>query len=112
MKLELIGKPEGCKLLRVTMEVAPPSRTGDIHPPLNPSWLVTHIQIRGDFFAIPEEAFDSLEQQLEGVPVAELGRHFDGLAQKLGLECAGITGTGLQSLADETIVRMTSTHGA
>lgn len=109
MKLELMGKPEDCKLLRVTIEVAPPpSLASGAAPLLSPAWLVTHIQIRGDFFAIPEEAFDSLEQQLAGVPVAELGRHFDVLAQELGLQCAGITGAGLQSLVDEALARLTA----
>lgn len=109
MKLELMGKPEGCKLLRLTIEVAPPhSDTSGAAPPLSPAWLVTHIQIRGDFFAIPEEAFDDLEQRLAGAALVELGQRFDTLIQELGLECAGITGTGLQSLADEALARLTN----
>ncbi|MCX7775554.1 MAG: hypothetical protein N2067_05585 [Spirochaetaceae bacterium] len=109
MKLELLGKPEGCKLLRVTIEAAPPhSDTSGAEPPLSPVWRVTHIQIRGDFFAIPEEAFDEIEQRLASAALTELGQRFDSLVQELGLECAGITGTGLQSLTDEALARLTA----
>lgn len=89
MRLELIGKPEGCKLLRMTIELdGVPSTASRIRA----------ISIRGDFFAIPEEAFDELERELAGISLGELGQKFNALAREKNLECAGISGRGLNEI--------------
>lgn len=94
MRLELVGKPEGCKLLRVTI---------DVEPPLVPSSRIRSLSIRGDFFAVPEEAFDELERKLEGTTLEELGKKFDGLVRQNGLECLGITGSGLDEIIQKEL---------
>jgi len=94
MKLELIGKPEGCKLLRVTI---------DVEPPLAPTSHILALSIRGDFFAIPEEVFDEIERKLVGVALQDLGKRFDELSQEKGLDCAGITGRGLDEIVHKEL---------
>lgn len=94
MRLELIGKPEGCKLLRMSI---------DIEPPLSPSSRIISLSIRGDFFAIPEEAFDEIEDALAGTALGDLGKNFDGLVRQKGLECAGITGRGLDEIVQKEL---------
>jgi len=89
MKLELIGKPEGCKLLRATIDI-------DAAP--RPDARIQAISIRGDFFAIPEEEFDALERALAGTELKDLGREFSARARERGLQCAGISGEGLDEL--------------
>jgi len=72
-----VGKPEGRKLLRLTLE-----------------WdggVVTRAYIRGDFFAHPEEGFDEAEAALAGVPVADLGSAFAIELEKRGVELFGLT---------------------
>ncbi len=91
MKLELIGKPEGCKLLRLTIEI-------DATAGLSAMALIQSISIRGDFFAIPEEEFDALERALAGVALGKLGLEFSKLARERGLQCAGISGEGLDEI--------------
>jgi hypothetical protein len=92
MNLELIGKPEGCKLLRMTI---------DVEPPLSLSSRIRSVSIRGDFFAIPEESFDEVEDELVGAALEELGKRFDRLVGQKGLECAGITGRGLDEIVQK-----------
>lgn len=94
MRLELIGKPEGCKLLRMTI---------DVEPPLSLSSRILFLSIRGDFFAIPEEVFDEIEDALAGTTLGELGKKFDGLVVQKGLECAGITGHGLDEIVQKEL---------
>lgn len=96
MKLELIGKPEGCKLLRMTIEIAPPP---------SPSSRILAVSIRGDFFAIPEEEFDTLERALVGIEMRELGREFSRMAHLRGLQCAGISGDGLDELVRSALTQ-------
>ncbi|MDA8411664.1 MAG: hypothetical protein M0001_14925 [Treponema sp.] len=56
MRRHLDRKPEGCKLLRVEVEME-----GDI---------LRSVQVRGDFFAHPEELFEEAEAALAGLRVA------------------------------------------
>lgn len=90
MRIELIGKPEGCKLLRMTIDTS--------SSPPTPDSTIRAISIRGDFFAIPEEEFDAVERALEGAALGALGREFSKLAAERGLQLAGISGEGLDEL--------------
>lgn len=94
MKLELIGKPEGCKLLRMTLEV---------EPSLSTSSRIISLSIRGDFFAIPEEAFDEIQDELRGITIEEFAECFDRLAQEKALEFEGISGEGLMELIQKEL---------
>ncbi len=102
MKLDLIGKPGGCKLLRMTLEV---------EPPLSPASRLQRISIRGDFFAVPEEAFEEVDRELEGTALDELGARFDALVLEKGIQCAGIGGAGLAELVQNLLVQKEQQHG-
>lgn len=102
MKFELIGKPEGCKLLRITLEV---------EPPLSRASPLQRISIRGDFFAVPEEAFEEVEQALEGTSLADLGQRFDALVSEKGIQCAGIQGAGVAELVQNLLEQKVLQNG-
>ncbi|GHU91509.1 hypothetical protein FACS189476_12170 [Spirochaetia bacterium] len=80
MLVQGIGKPEGCKLIRLSADIA-----GDV---------IISIRIRGDFFASPPEAFDAAEARLVDIPVAEFAQRFDCLMAEEGAELSGISGRG------------------
>jgi hypothetical protein len=84
MLIEGVGKPEGCKLIRLSADIE-----GD---------TLKSIRIRGDFFAIPEDGFDRVEERLTGIPLSELESVFNALLNEEGVEVFGITGAGLSSL--------------
>jgi hypothetical protein len=86
MKLEAIGKPQGCKLLRISVELT--------EPPGDESMIMA-ISIRGDFFAIPEEAFDTFEKRLAGTRLGALESTFDTATEELHLNAIGISGPGI-----------------
>jgi hypothetical protein len=81
MKIEGLGKPDGCKLIRISAELE--------------NGTLKSIQIRGDFFASPEEVFDQIEEALPGTRLPELSRAFDSLIRERGVETCGINGPGL-----------------
>jgi hypothetical protein len=81
MKIEGFGKPDGCKLIRVSAEIE--------------NDAVTSIQIRGDFFASPEEVFDQIEKALEGTKLRDISRVFDAFIREKGIDACGINGAGL-----------------
>jgi hypothetical protein len=81
MKVEGLGKPKGCKLLRISAELE--------------NDALMSIQIRGDFFASPEEVFDQIEEALAGIRLRDLSRVFDSLIREKGVEICGINGPGL-----------------
>ena len=58
MTRRLDRKPEGCKLLRVEVEVD--------------GGLVGAVRVRGDFFAHPEELFEAAEAALAGQEIVHL----------------------------------------
>ncbi len=71
-----IGKAKGGKLLRLGL-----------------SWqgtTVEALQIRGDFFAHPEEGFDKLERSLQGIPLRDVR-----LLYERGLVAYGVTVYGI-----------------
>jgi hypothetical protein len=84
MRVEGVGKPPDCKLIRVRAEL-----DGD---------RIRAIHIRGDFFASPEEGFDRIGERLSGVSLAELAGTFDALLLEGGIEAFGINGAGLAAV--------------
>ncbi len=84
-----MGKPSGCKLIRVDAEID--------------QTTLTKITIRGDFFAIPEEDFERLEQSLAGIPIDCLAQRFDALIDTLGIQTQGITGNGLAEVVQSAV---------
>jgi lipoic acid synthetase len=80
-RLEGVGRPEGCKLIRVSADAA--------------DGIIRSISIRGDFFASPVEGFERAEARLSGVPLSEAGIAFDRLLAEEGVEASGIHGAGL-----------------
>jgi hypothetical protein len=81
VKVEGLGKPDGCKLIRISAELEKDT--------------IKSIQIRGDFFASPEEVFDQIEKALEGTRFRDLSQVFDSLIREKGVETYGINGPGL-----------------
>uniref|UniRef100_A0A7C3EAE5 Uncharacterized protein n=1 Tax=Gracilinema caldarium TaxID=215591 RepID=A0A7C3EAE5_9SPIR len=84
MMLQGVGKPSGCKLIRFTAVLE--------------GQVIKEIQIRGDFFAIPEEVFEALEASLCGTSLDALEERFAQLARELDLALQGISGSGLAEL--------------
>jgi hypothetical protein len=81
MLIEGMGKPSGCKLIRLSADLE--------------GGVIRAIRIRGDFLASPEEGFDRAEQRLAGVAPADLGPAFDRYLAEEGVETLGIHGAGL-----------------
>jgi hypothetical protein len=84
MLIEGTGKPDGCKLIRVTAEVS--------------GGILGRVSIRGDFFASPVEGFERAEARLSGVPLTGAGAVFDAFLAEEGVEAAGIHGGGLEEV--------------
>jgi DNA-binding transcriptional regulator/RsmH inhibitor MraZ len=81
MRIEGMGKPPGCKLIRFSADLE--------------GGIIRTIGIRGDFLASPEEGFDRAERRLRGVALEELETAFDRLLAEEGVETLGIDGAGL-----------------
>jgi len=96
MKFSAIGKPEGCKLIRLDAEVD--------------RGILVAIAIRGDFFAIPEEGFERVEARLPGTRIAELALRFTQLLKEEGVEPYGISGEGLAEVLNTGL--MGASNGA
>jgi hypothetical protein len=86
MRCEGLGKPCGCKLIRIRAELE--------------QGRILSIQIRGDFFASPEEEFDKVEEALEGIWIKDLPRAFDSFIREKGIETYGISGAGLAEVLE------------
>jgi hypothetical protein len=84
MLIDGVGKPEGCKLIRFRADIEDDT--------------LKSIRIRGDFFAIPEEGFDRVEERLTGIPLPSVEDSFNALLNEEGVEVFGITGAGLSAL--------------
>jgi hypothetical protein len=89
MKFEALGKPQGCKLIRISAEVS--------------GGLINSIEIRGDFFASPEESFEDAEKALSGTAVNNLASAFDTLLREKGIESFGISGRGLAEVLSQAL---------
>jgi hypothetical protein len=53
------------------------------------------LRLWGDFFASPEEAFETALSRLEGLPLDALAGSFDRFIQEAGIEVFGVSGHGL-----------------
>ncbi len=84
MTINVSGKPEGCKLIRLDAEIA--------------AGLVLKIDIRGDFFAIPEETFDSVLSALTKLPIDLFADRFDSAMAEAGVILQGISGKAVADL--------------
>jgi hypothetical protein len=93
LKLNRMGKPPGCKLIRV--EAALQGGEGD--------GVIKSIQIRGDFFASPEEGLEEIEKELAGKKVRELASAFDALVSQKGIEVYGISGAAIAAVLETGI---------
>jgi lipoate---protein ligase len=70
-------KVPGGKLLRVELELS--------------DGIAQRVLIKGDFFAHPEEAFESAEAELSGSPAAGLPERASELFARPGLELYGLS---------------------
>ncbi|MDR3337484.1 MAG: hypothetical protein LBT16_09790 [Treponema sp.] len=84
MRIEAMGKPPGCKLIRLAADIE--------------NGIIKTLRIRGDFFASPEEGFDRVEERLSGTSPAELAAAFDALIEEEGIAVSGISGAGLEAV--------------
>jgi hypothetical protein len=89
MRVEGMGKPPGCKLIRFSADLE--------------EGIIRAIAIRGDFLASPEEGFDRAERRLRGTPLGELERTFDRLLAEEGVAPLGINGAGLAQVFREAL---------
>lgn len=94
MKISAMGKPGGCKLLRIFLEVT---------EPLDKESIITSLNIHGDFFAIPEEQFEEVELELSGTRLGNLGENFDASITNHHLQLEGISGTCIMEILRSTI---------
>ncbi|GHV85728.1 hypothetical protein AGMMS50230_13360 [Spirochaetia bacterium] len=84
MRIETLGRPPGCKLIRLSADIE--------------DGLITFISIRGDFFASPETGFENAERRLTGTALAEAGCAFDTFLAEEGVEAFGINGKAIAEL--------------
>lgn len=89
MNINCIGKPAGCKLIRVRAEIE-----GD---------RLVAISIRGDFFAVPEEAFERLESRLAPCKLDSFEDRFNELVREEALELIGISATAIMQLINDAL---------
>jgi hypothetical protein len=92
MTINAIGKPLGCKLLRITAGYTEPAIAGSGVDAIK----FDSISIHGDFFAVPEEAFEELEKELSGSTIETIALSFERLAKDKGIQLVGITGKGVE----------------
>jgi hypothetical protein len=98
-RIEAVGKPAGCKLLRISATV----RQSADFAAEESGFAVERISIRGDFFAVPEEEFEKIESALAGTPVSRVAPRFELLASGAGIQLVGISGAGIQTLLEEAL---------
>ena len=84
IQIETMGRPDGCKLIRLSAEI-----NNDI---------IQSLSIRGDFFASPETAFEIVEQRMKGIKLCEADHVFNALLKEEGVEVFGINGEGISQL--------------
>jgi hypothetical protein len=84
MHIETMGRPPGCKLIRLSAEIK--------------EGVITSISIRGDFFASPEAGFDRAEGRLVGLKADKAASAFDSFLKEEAVEAVGINGAALGEL--------------
>jgi len=84
MQIETMGRPEGCKLIRLSAEIN--------------NGIIQSLSIRGDFFASPETAFETVEQRMKGIKLCDADLVFNALLKEEGVEVFGINGEGISEL--------------
>ena len=77
MTRKLDRKPEGCKLLRVEVEIE--------------GGILLAVKVRGDFFAHPEELFEAAESALSGQELLRLREAAFRAFSREGLRLYGAT---------------------
>jgi hypothetical protein len=87
--IRAIGKPAGCKLIRVDAELGP-----------DPDREIMAIRIRGDFFAVPEEGFEKVEAALPGTALAALAVRMDAMLAREGVQVQGISGAAVAEVLE------------
>lgn len=81
MRRHLDRKPEGCKLLRLEVEVE--------------GGLLVALRVRGDFFAHPEELFEEAEAELAGTALDGLREAALSAFSRPGLSLYGATAAAI-----------------
>ena len=89
MTKRLDFKPEGCKLLRVEIELE-----GE---------LVLRAFVRGDFFAHPEEAFEAAEAALAGSSRSSLAEAARASFSRSGLTLHGVNADAIADTLARTL---------
>jgi lipoate---protein ligase len=82
-------KVPGGKLLRIELELE--------------GSVVARAEVRGDFFAHPEEAFEAAEQALSGAKAEDLGRLALGLFSKPPLRIFGAAAADIAQALEEAL---------
>jgi hypothetical protein len=88
MRVEGSGKPRGSKLIRISAEIEAQGGTA----------LILSIAMRGDFFALPEEAFEEAEASLHLIPLDGFAIAFEAAMKARGVSLLGISGEDVQEI--------------
>lgn len=91
MRIETMGRPPGCKLIRISADVE--------------GGLIQTLSIRGDFFASPEEGFENAERRMVGTSLSGAAVSFNSFLKEEGVECFGINGEGVAELLNGAVER-------
>ena len=84
MFIETLGRPSGCKLIRLSAEIT--------------DGIIQSLSIRGDFFASPETGFENAERRMTGVALSRAAESFNSFLKEEGTETLGINGEGIAEL--------------
>jgi hypothetical protein len=84
MYLETLGRPPGCKLIRLSVDIE--------------EGIIRSFSVRGDFFASPEEGFENAERRMTGVALSDLSLSFNAFLKEESVECFGISGEAVDML--------------
>jgi hypothetical protein len=82
--IETMGRPPGCKLIRLSADID--------------NGIIRSLSVRGDFFASPEEAFETVERRMTEIALSDFSSAFDAFCREEGVECFGINGEAIETL--------------
>jgi hypothetical protein len=97
MRIETMGRPRDCKLIRISADIE--------------DGRIRSLSIRGDFFASPEEGFENAERRMTGIALSRAAAVFNALLKKEGVTAFGITGEGVAELLLEALEQTGGIHG-